>query len=66
MHIKLIFKAKMTNFTLIAAYLLNNAINGTTPSFKGENSSWAPTFAATIGIGAIILICCIISCAKRR
>jgi len=53
----------MTNFTLIAAYLLDNA---TTPSLKGGNSSWAPIFAATVGIGGIILICCIISCAKRR
>jgi len=59
----------MANFTIVAAYLLNNA-TANISSLRGGNvsssDSWTATLAGVVGVGGIILLCCILSCGKSR
>jgi hypothetical protein len=58
----------MVNFTLIAAYLLSNA-TANASFLRGADSapsnSWAPILAGVLGIGGVVLLCCILSCGRK-
>jgi hypothetical protein len=62
------FTPDMANFTIIAAYLLSNA-TANISSLRGGNTapsnSWVPILAGVLGIGGIVLLCCILSCGRK-
>jgi len=62
------FTPDMANFTLIAAYLLSNA-TANISSLRGADvapsNSWVPILAGIVGIGGVVLLCCILSCGKK-